>query len=80
MWKHHRTIATSLDAVAEAEDPDLHMTMSHRNITTTLSMGKEANDLGNQDLHTIMRMKKSKWERNSLPAGFAERQYPQDSN
>jgi hypothetical protein len=80
MMKHHRIVATALGAVAEAKDPDLCMMMSHHDTTTVLDMGEEANDPGHPDMHMTMNTRKSRWGRHALPTGFAERNYPKDSN
>jgi hypothetical protein len=80
MRKHHHAAATALDAVAEAEDPDLHTTTSHHDTTTALDTGEEAGDPSHQGMQMKMKARKSRWGCHALPIGFVERQYPKDSN
>jgi hypothetical protein len=66
--------------VVEAEDLDLRMITNHHDIAIVPDIGKEADDPGHQDMHTTMKMRKSRWGRHALPTGFAECKYPKDSN
>jgi hypothetical protein len=70
MRKHHHAIATAHNTTTGAEDPNLHIMMSHHDTVIAQDTGEEVDGPNLLGTPMTTRMRKSRWGHHASPAGF----------